>query len=421
MKPRCLICVYDSDPIIERVLVLCQKLKPLYELFVFVQFPKTLKLLERNQIEAFLYRSVIGWEHGNLKDVVRLPSRQPHESYEARTYGDNFDWALFEENLRSRIYSVFDALQPDLLLVWNGHTLPNTEFVRVAKTRAIPIRHMERGFFPGSIFIDPQGTNARASFRDQTLFEKDLQKLGAQVSRVFKSRYRPIVGSEEAPLSHSEWTGNGLKALFIEQLDHDTNIVLFSSAYPSNEAALTHLKASLPTEAFQLLVKEHPEQSSKREHTNQGAEYMVTNGNLKNLLLEADFVLTRNSSVGFEALIFGKPVVALGEAFYDRFTSTLENGAFQVIDAVQQGEIDSFIGQIFNQNHLFIDPKIAKDYPETTAFGLLDPTQLELEHSRKRTTRTPLWRNRFVKRFQSAVWQMRLQVRALKSRLGWKM
>ena len=147
-----------------------------------------------------MYQSVIGWEHGNLKNVARLPIGRRHDSYEARTYGDDFDWALFETNLHLRISWVFGALQPDLLLVWNGHTLPTTNFAHIAEIRSIPIRYMTRGLFPCSVFIDSQGPDAHASLRSQTFYRKDFQKHGEQGFRMFESHYRPIGGSEE-PLS----------------------------------------------------------------------------------------------------------------------------------------------------------------------------------------------------------------------------
>ena len=186
MRKRCLICAYDSPPILERLIPLLTKLKQHYDPIVFVQFPKTQKRLERLGYETFLYRCVIGWEHGNLKGIKRKNATTPHKSYESALYGEDYDWSGFERQLQHKIEAVFHALTPTLLVVWNGLTLPVTEFARVARSNQIPVRYLERGLFPGTVFIDSLGTNAAASIAQKREFNPEFETLG-QVARVLSA------------------------------------------------------------------------------------------------------------------------------------------------------------------------------------------------------------------------------------------
>ncbi len=382
-----------------------------------MQFPDTLKLLEAHGVETFLYKNVIGWEHGNLKDIGIKSKDGRYLSYEARAFGQQYDWANYEAKLYPQIETVFDALQPNLLLVWNGHTLPMTQFVRAAHQHQIPIRFLERGLFPGSIFIDAQGTNARASFCHQSSYPKHFRSIGEQVCRVFQEQYQPVVAYKSTTTHQSPWIKGGTKALFIEQLDHDTNIVLFSDAFPTNEDAIAHILETHQSAHIQLVIKEHPEQGSKPRTSKHFRELRVNNGDLRALLMEADLVLTRNSSVGFEALVFGKPVIALGQAFYSNFTVQHARDTLASSPTSSREELHAFVGQIFVENHIFTDTHISQIYPPTGAMDSLLPRQLQLNPSNQIQPKKPAWRNRLIKNLGTRLWQLRLRVRSLKARL----
>ena len=117
--------------------------------------------------------------------------------------------------------------------------------------------------------------------------------------------------------------------LFPLQLDGDYQLREHSPFFgiaPAIEVVLASFARSAPREA-RLLVKEHPLNSGmvdwsvkvRAEATRLGvAERVdfVDGGVLEDMLLHAAGVVTVNSTVGFLALAFGAPVVAIGDAIY---------------------------------------------------------------------------------------------------------
>jgi len=72
----------------------------------------------------------------------------------------------------------------------------------------------------------------------------------------------------------------------------------------------------------ELIVKPHPQQlgSLPREAINaiaQHAELIHPDVNSHDVIKNAAAVVTLDNTVGYEALLYGKPVITLGDAFYD--------------------------------------------------------------------------------------------------------
>jgi capsular polysaccharide export protein len=80
------------------------------------------------------------------------------------------------------------------------------------------------------------------------------------------------------------------------------------------------LKLSSKYPQYQLVFKEHP--SSTRNYRDLHALLPPNTGMFANeystqtLIENADAIITINSTVGIEALLYGKKVISLGEAFY---------------------------------------------------------------------------------------------------------
>jgi len=413
MRQRCLICAYDTAPILERLIPLLNKLSEYYEPLIFVQFPKTQRTLEKLGYETFLYRAVIGWEHGNLKPLSPLDENEPHHSYESSLYGTHYDWKHYESTLRKRIEEVFLVLQPDLLIVWNGLTLPMTQFVAAAKSNQIPIRYLERGLFPGSLFIDHLGANAASSIAHKRHFDRELIELGQTLCTTFKHHYTPIVPQASGRQTSPEWEKGKRRAVFIEQLDHDTNIILFAARYPTNEMALETFQAELDPNQWSILIKSHPEASTE-SRTDDGVQR--SNAELQELIEESDLILTRNSSVGFEALIYNKPVRALGACFYQRFCvqSQMQSDSG---DLSRQEEFYAFVGDLFYNHHIITDPSVCEAYPKAQGFDGLITSAIgcSQEHSR---SKVPFWRRPITKFLHGGAWSLQLSIRQLRKRVS---
>ena len=67
-----------------------------------------------------------------------------------------------------------------------------------------------------------------------------------------------------------------------------------------------------------MITKEHPESFWRyNTHAMETDRFLFANGNpTSDLIKNASLIVTLNSSVGLEAMLFDKPVVTLGQAFY---------------------------------------------------------------------------------------------------------
>ena len=105
-----------------------------------------------------------------------------------------------------------------------------------------------------------------------------------------------------------------------EQLDWDSNTVLFSPECPTNRSMLETLAEATQGKPYFVLFKQHPEadRDSAAYEAILGSRGAVISKDtpLHTVLEAADIVVTRNSTVGFEALLLGKPVVTLGRSLY---------------------------------------------------------------------------------------------------------
>src|SRR5690606_27259707 len=112
------------------------------------------------------------------------------------------------------------------------------------------------------------------------------------------------------------------------QVDDDTQIILHSPWIPDMRAyfsVLCRLRARLVALGGEwadtaIVIKEHPTcpwgwDRLHAEGERQGV--LFANGNSTQELIEKSAaVLTINSSVGIEAMLFDKPLIVLGNAFY---------------------------------------------------------------------------------------------------------
>lgn len=83
---------------------------------------------------------------------------------------------------------------------------------------------------------------------------------------------------------------------------------------------IQYLSRSLPP-GYELVVKDHPRQLgalplSQTYKLRRYAAAVAPTLSAREVLTESDAVVTLNNTVGFEALMYGKPVVTLGDAFY---------------------------------------------------------------------------------------------------------
>lgn len=331
-----LILCYDSGPIQDLLWPMAQDLQEHGDCLFLCQFPSTLRALRERGFQARSIRSVLGWEHGTpvpkvekAETLIPLDGMVDYEMLSSSP--DSLPYLVSQaDSIVRRFKDLLDVWRPSLVLAWNGHTLPFKPCVEFARLQGIPVRLLERGFFPGSLFVDRRGTNAMSSVKHGLgEFEvRDREGTLAYIKQHIKN-YQPIVPQDVSrrEVEHGLRGQLGLLKdtflLFVpEQLEHDSNTVLFSKNVKTNRAlvaALLDVIESFSDRDVRVLYKPHPEHSFDQEYDGpflSSSVEVIRDIPLAQLLAECDAVVTRNSTLGFEGLLFGKRCLALGESMY---------------------------------------------------------------------------------------------------------
>ncbi len=254
---------------------------------------------------------------------------------------------------------------PDtLLLIWNGCRTVERTFTAYARAHGNPVLYLELGNFPGRLFADPQGVNARSllaqaperldplpdpqaafdHWRSQYLNRTQPPPQGAQVQRVNPGWWQDQLGyllgglSIDEPLwqrAQRKWrarrqpplAGNVVPdvpfLLYPMQVSSDSQLRFNSDV--DNRQALTLAAQHADAQGLTLCVKPHPAEPDTRIHQwlkteSQRRGWVLTQAPISRLLPQARAVITINSTVGLEAMLLDKPLQLLGRCHYAEFT-----------------------------------------------------------------------------------------------------
>lgn len=218
----------------------------------------------------------------------------------------------------------FAARPGAVAMCWQGLTGTRRAVMQGARDAGAPTLFAELAPLPGCRTLDSKGVNAESSVPrkpsdydkvtpDHALLERLRDTFEARVPR------RSDVGQSGAPIPQ------GARFLFVPlQVPDDSQMILFAGWCGGLEGfidALAQASSALP-EGWHLRLKEHP--SAKRSvrarierHIAAGAWLELDNARDSFAQIEAsEAVLTVNSSMGLQAMFFGKPVIVTGEAFF---------------------------------------------------------------------------------------------------------
>jgi capsular polysaccharide export protein len=173
----------------------------------------------------------------------------------------------------------------------------------------------ENGLLPNTTTLDTKGVNFRNSVPRDAAFFRDYQApagaASAQLSLVPRKPRNTALPEIKLPE----------RFVFIPfQDDRDTQVRLFSP-WVADMRQLFALGERLADETGMTVVfKEHPasRESYPKLHARSNERLLFANGNNTQALIQASqFVITVNSTVGLESLLLGKPVLTLGQAFFN--------------------------------------------------------------------------------------------------------
>lgn len=279
------------------------------------------------------------------------------------------------EKLVSSVFTKIEELcgkhKYDYFFMWSGVRL--IEFVanEFAKKINVQTLFFELGNFPGKLFVDPLGTNAKSLLtKDVTIlnkFDRDIEKFQKwRMEYIEKSlsehkvpqgsssgtveykkniidtigfrllnyiQYEPLITKEKLigkyfrKLVQIDYDKVDLEKeeyiFYPMQVNKDAQLILNSEV--GNLKALKKVSNIANRKGKNLLVKPHPAEvevglMKKVRDLKDELQFYIVKENTMQLIYHSTEVITINSTVGLQAKLFDKPVTCLGKAFYSEFT-----------------------------------------------------------------------------------------------------
>jgi len=213
-----------------------------------------------------------------------------------------------------RVDALLRSEKPKNLVMWNG-SHRYCQLLLALRPENCGTFFFENGLLPDTTTLDPKGVNYRNSVpRDAAFYRSYRAPDGAAEARSQLIPRQPR-NKDLEPVSLPE------RYVFIPfQDDRDTQVRLFSP-WVGDMRQLFALGKRLAVESgLTVVFKEHP--SSRESYPDLHAEahdkLLFANGNpTQELIQNCEFVVTINSTVGLESLLLGKPVMTLGQAFFN--------------------------------------------------------------------------------------------------------
>ena len=245
-------------------------------------------------------------------DVVRTPER-------ARRLAE----AWYQTTL-----AILQRFTPSGVFVWNGRYLPYSAVSAACEAVGQLLLTSEIGWIPGTIFVDRGILSADTTDLLGRGFDSAAGDEAARADDFlhdYTTRKATMVSQKVVSPSDVRERLLGSQGSFLLlygcQVDWDTNVVIGARRFRSNEAAVSFLLECMSHQrGARIVVKTHPLDSDKNEEglrrliRDRGA---VVSGVHPHTLIEAaDCVAVRNSTLGFEALCYRKPLILLEHAKY---------------------------------------------------------------------------------------------------------
>lgn len=220
----------------------------------------------------------------------------------------------------------------DMLVVWNGFSIPVGSAVAAAKSLGIKTAFCENGVLPQMIAMDPKGINYANSISGKPAeFYQNTRVDPERAKALFETAFQQRPLRKAAESVHQDCDDDKplpeRYVLFAMQVHDDTQVVLFSPRFRSLKEAVVYTadrigKYNARTgDTLELVVKEHPSDFGRMDHAELRASlpkaHFLRSRPIREIISDAKAVITLNSSVGVESLLYLRPVITLGDAFYD--------------------------------------------------------------------------------------------------------
>lgn len=260
-------------------------------------------------------------------------------NHEFRVIDLSEPWGSPVDQLRWAMYSYHNTVA----LVWGMFKLESPVFIEFCRSRGIPLIYMERSPLLKNgklaLYFDAGGTTNFSAYwnaenwsgimRNPLTSEQNdrLQAYRKSISGISTGVDIQKAGFETATeIKLKLGLPDDKKIIFCPmQVDHDVTITTpESSPWIRNMSQFLGVVAecldALPDD-YHIVVKEHPRNVIDGALTQFGANsrkisFVREEINANSLCQGCDAVLSINSGMGTEAMVFHKPVISLGKSFY---------------------------------------------------------------------------------------------------------
>lgn len=225
-----------------------------------------------------------------------------------------------------RYYNLIDP-RYDAMLLWNGGKCRQRVAIEIAKLHGIKPIFFENGLLPNRLVLDTKGINADNSVpRNRAFFEAyHNDKLLPDTLIPRRAKNQKKFETSLTPLPE--------EFIFVPfQVDSDTQIISNSRWIKNMRQFFEQIEQLAKVTPYIFVLKEHPSSSRNypdlHDRANGTSKIQFANGYATQELIEKSLaVITINSTVGVESLLFKKRVVVLGDAFYriEGITKGVEN------------------------------------------------------------------------------------------------
>ena len=360
--------------------------------------PKILWLILKNtkKYENFIAEKKDVYKGINVEKVINYHMRLPNPKKRRLTKTALAYIDLFHE--------LIDIKSPDLLFLSGDSRMSVEILIEIANSKNIPCLHFEQAPF-GCTIVDPKGVNANASVRNFTpthskrtpeelrientafmsrskekkykrnpifrgfdyLFQLTLGSSGLLTEDTkMPTEYKSYVTTPEA--KHFKFNENDnqetLDLLLILQVPFDVNMIYHSNLFKNHYEVVANAIRSIPSNS-RLRVREHPLYKGKYEPElyeviNSSTNVFIDSAGLIESIEASNIVIVNNSTVGIEALAQNKPVISLGNSYYDSVCFKINspdelNATIESITksgSKQKPEAQLFLRHLFKQYYI---------------------------------------------------------------------